>query len=150
MTELIKIILRFYHLYNRFVAVLLPLMIITFVGLFVDHLPYINLYKDIVLTSIFAIDWFVILWLSRIRPRMMFVVGFLLFTLTYPLHYLKLNWYVETLSNLCYIIFVTGVVFEFSQLLFNRSELVTENVETRSLRKTSKRKVVVKKRKRST
>lgn len=108
-----------FHLYSKHVAVLFPLMLITGVGLLLDRIPYANLYKDMILTGILVFDWVVILWLSRLTPRTMISVAMLLFVLTVPLHYLRLDWYVEILGNLSYIIIFLAIFFEMIRDLGN-------------------------------
>ena len=94
------------------VALLLPLMLITLVGFFLDRIPYLNLFRDTIMTAILIIDWFAVLWFSRIKPTTMIILGIIIFLVTIPLQLLKMYWYVETFANLCYIIFTTAVVFE--------------------------------------
>ena len=103
---------RVYTMYAVNVALLLPMILVTCVGLFLNKIPYLNLFKDTIMTLILIFDWFAVLWLSRIKTSTMMILGLIIFVATIPLELLKLHWYVESLANLCYIIFTTAVVFE--------------------------------------
>lgn len=113
MTSVKKIIVNLYQLYSKNVAILMPLLIGTsIIIIFIDKIPYLNLFKDTIITLILTINWFVILWFSKLTTKAMVVVALVLYVATFPLTILKLQPVVESISNLCYIILGTVFIFE--------------------------------------
>jgi hypothetical protein len=106
------ILMRVFSLYKLHVAIMLPLLLLTMIGLFIDRIPYLNLYKDIVILIVLILDWMAVLWLSRISRRTMFLIAFFFLILTFPLHYMGFLWYVETLSNFAYVILSIALFLE--------------------------------------
>ncbi len=106
-----------YRFYARHVGILLPLMIFTGIGLFLDKIPYLNLFKEVIFISILMLDWFAVIWLSKISTSRMIVLGLGLYAVTIPLHYLKLTWYTESLGTLTYIVFITIFISEFIKMI---------------------------------
>jgi len=110
---MIKTIKTIYKLYARNIAILLPVLFATgLIILFIDKIPYLNLFKDTVITVVLTINWFIVLWFSKLKTKTMVILALVIFALTFPLTILKLQPLVESMVNLCYIILATVFIFE--------------------------------------
>lgn len=111
-----KIVTSIYKLYARNLAILMPLIIFTAILIiFVDRIPYVNLLKDTVITALLSINWFVILWFSKLTTRAMVITALVVFAVTLPLSFMNIQPLVESMVNLCYIILATAFIFEAIQ-----------------------------------
>lgn len=91
----------------------MPMLIGTaIIIIFIDKIPYLNLFKDTVITVLLTLNWFIILWFSKLRAKTMVTLALVLYVATFPLTILKLQPVVESISNLCYIILGTVFIFE--------------------------------------
>lgn len=113
---MVKKIQSIYSIYKANSALLIPLIAVSgLVIINIESIPYINLRSDTVISFILAVNWFVILWISKIETKYMFIISLMFIGTTSVFSFLKFNSIADQLMNLTYIILATATAFEIKK-----------------------------------